>query len=138
MKYEVNSDRETKRLAKECLHSFNGGDVIGLVGDLGAGKTTFTQGLGKALGIKTTITSPTFVLMKIYPVKHNTINTLCHIDAYRLKNLEDLQAIGALEYINSPDCLTIIEWANNVKDILPKSTKYINITHNNNSRIFEI
>lgn len=135
MEYLSNSLNDTKKFAKLIAKDLKGGDCLGLVGNLGAGKTTFSQALGKALGIKQTMTSPTFVLMKIYPVKHPTIKQLCHIDAYRLKSKEDLIAIGANDYISNPEIITIIEWADKVRKLLPKNTKIFNVKILDNSRI---
>jgi len=138
MKHIVNSAKETKELARQYSANLNGGDVIGLSGDLGAGKTTFVQGLAKSLGVTHNVTSPTFVIMKLYQAKHKTIKTICHVDAYRLKTALDLESIGIGEYLGAPDCLTIIEWSEKVRNILPKKTKYIKITHQEQSRIFEL
>lgn len=104
------------------------------MGNLGAGKTIFTKGLALGLGIKKNITSPTFVLMKIYRVKSLNIKFLVHIDAYRIKSADDLTAIGANEYFNRTDTVTVIEWADKIKKILPKKTRLIKISINKNSR----
>ncbi|MDD4332611.1 MAG: tRNA (adenosine(37)-N6)-threonylcarbamoyltransferase complex ATPase subunit type 1 TsaE [Patescibacteria group bacterium] len=132
----TNSSKETLAFAKNFAKKLKGGEVIGLVGDLGAGKTFFTQGVAKELGIKTKVNSPTFVIMKIYnstssadglKAKSSKLKALVHIDAYRLKSGHDLEAIGALDYFGRPDTVVIIEWADKIKKILPKKTKYINI-----------
>ena len=138
MEYLSKSDKETQRIAKDFAKTLKSGEVIGLIGDLGAGKTTFTQGLAKALGIKQNITSPTFVLMKVYPVKHPTIKHFCHIDAYRLKSYADLEAIGATEYVNAHDCVTVVEWAGRVKKILPKTHQIITLNNLDGLRIINI
>ena len=129
MKKITNKEIETFKFAKDFAKKLKGGDVIGLEGNLGAGKTIFTKGLAAGLGIKKHITSPTFVLMKVYPVKHGAIKNLCHIDAYRIKSAEDLTAIGAEEYFNRLDTVSIVEWADNIKKILPKRTRNIEITN---------
>jgi tRNA threonylcarbamoyladenosine biosynthesis protein TsaE len=143
MEYISNSIKDTEKFAKQMAKGLRGGDVLGLVGNLGAGKTTFTQALGKALGVKQTMTSPTFVLMKIYPINHVSAKYLCHIDAYRLTTQEDLVAIGANDYIGQPETITVIEWADMVKSLLPpktiiatlslkeKTTRTIDIAHQN-------
>ena len=134
MKKITNSEKETFDFAKNFAKKLKGGEVIGLVGDLGAGKTIFTKGLAAGLGIKQNITSPTFVLMTVYETPKTQITnyqlpitTFVHIDAYRIKNARDITAIGAEEYFNRPDTATIIEWANNIEQILPKKTKFVNI-----------
>lgn len=135
MKIITKTEKETFCLAEKLAKNLKGGEVIGLVGELGAGKTTFTKGFAKGLGIKQNITSPTFVLMKIYPVKNNKkITTLCHIDAYRLKTAGDLVAIGAKEYFADPDVATIVEWADKIKKILPKKTRFIYIKNLENNK----
>ncbi len=97
-------------LAAQC----KGGELIALKGDLGAGKTTLTKGIARGLGIAEDITSPTFVLMKVYAGNKKRGDSaplsLCHIDAYRLSTWHDLEAIGADEYIGHPDTVTVIEW----------------------------
>jgi tRNA threonylcarbamoyladenosine biosynthesis protein TsaE len=103
--------------------------VIGLYGDLGSGKTTFTQAVARALGIETTVTSPTFVIEKIYKIdkkdkevrhKQSTDFThLIHIDAYRLEKSEELLKLGWNEITSNPANLILIEWPERVSDILP-------------------
>jgi tRNA threonylcarbamoyladenosine biosynthesis protein TsaE len=88
------SEKETFELGKNFSEKLKGGEVIGLIGELGAGKTVFTKGLGKGLKIKEVISSPTFVLMKIYKTKNKNIKSLIHIDAYRLQSEKDLEIIG--------------------------------------------
>ncbi len=153
MKFLSTSEKQTLNFSKNFSKKLAGGEVIGLIGNLGAGKTIFTKGLAAGLGIKKNVTSPTFVLMKIYPVKsfrgseRNSaksgvisrgkphIKFLVHIDAYRLKSARDLIAIGADEFFHRADVVTVIEWADKIKKILPKKTKFIKITINKASRI---
>ena len=125
----TNSEKETKNLAKNLAKQIKGGQTIALNGDLGAGKTMFVKGLAESFGIKN-VSSPTFVLMKVYNIKNNkNIDKLCHIDAYRLIDYRDLLAIGADEYIKDKKTLVVIEWADKVKKILPNCFKAINIKH---------
>ncbi len=125
----TNSEQETFDWAKKFAHKLKGGEIIGLIGDLGAGKTVFAKGLAKGLGIKNTITSPTFVIMKVYEIRNLTsdIRHLAHIDAYRLKSEKDIIAIGADEYFKRKDTVTVIEWPENIKKCLPEKTIYVNI-----------
>ncbi len=108
----VNNLRETEELARKLAAHVGNGFVLGLEGDLGAGKTTFTQYLGRALGIRETINSPTFTIMKIY---ENT-PPLYHIDAYRLEGEND--DFDLEEYI-ATDGVAVIEWYKNIEDFLP-------------------
>lgn len=125
-KYITNSEQETFELAKNFASQLTGGETLCLVGDLGAGKTAFSKGLAKGLGVEKIVTSPTFVLMKNYVASYNNINKVAHIDAYRLSNGQDLEAIGANDYIHDNNCVTIIEWADRVKDIWPDNCIEIN------------
>lgn len=136
MKYFTKTAEETFVLAKKFAKKLNGGEIIGLIGNLGAGKTIFAKGIALELGIKKNITSPTFVLMKVYKInKHKKIKFLVHIDAYRIKSEKDLIAIGVNEHFNQLDTIVIIEWADKIKKILPKKTKFIKITINKTARI---
>lgn len=119
MKTTTYSSVETKKLAEKILRDLKGGDILGLVGDLGSGKTVFVQGLGNALGLKAKIQSPTFILLKVYhlPKPWKKIKTLVHIDAYRLKNSDQLYDIGFLDYAKRKDALTVIEWIDRVTEI---------------------
>ncbi|MGN1399049.1 MAG: tRNA (adenosine(37)-N6)-threonylcarbamoyltransferase complex ATPase subunit type 1 TsaE [Erysipelotrichaceae bacterium] len=103
---------ETKAVAASLAKLVSAGSLITLSGQLGAGKTTFTQGLACGLNIKKNVTSPTFNLLKIY----NGDLPLYHIDAYRLEGIE--QDLGFDEYIDS-DGICVIEWSNFIKQLLP-------------------
>ena len=126
-------------MAKKFVKELHGGEVIGLIGNLGAGKTVFTKGLAKGLKINKRITSPTFVLMRVYPVsKNKAIKFFIHIDAYRIKSPNDLLAIGANEYFGRVDSVVVIEWADKIKKILPKKTRFIYLEHKNKSRLIKL
>lgn len=101
--------------------------VIGLFGDLGSGKTTFTQILGKKLGVEEVMTSPTFVIQKNYLLaKKNNFKNLIHIDAYRLESSEELKTLGFTEILKDPTNLILIEWPERVEGILPTNLFKIN------------
>lgn len=123
MLFTSTSEQETYDFAKKFAAALKGGEIIGLVGDLGAGKTVFTKGLAAGLGVKQTIISPTFVIMKVYKANHPKIKHFVHIDAYRLQSAQNLTAIGADEYFNKPDTVMIIEWADLIKEALPITAK---------------
>ncbi len=129
MKITTHSEAGTRAAAKKLATRLTGGETIGLVGDLGAGKTAFTKGLAAALGVTATVTSPTFVLMKVYPSRHRTIRHVVHVDAYRLRGGASLKAIGLDDYIGAPDSVVIIEWADRVKKIVPKGARIITFMH---------
>lgn len=91
--------------------------LVTLSGELGAGKTSFTQGVAKALGVKGSVTSPTFVIEKLYPLESNKgrgFERLVHIDAYRFKNVDELHVLGFDELLKNPRTLIFIEWPENI------------------------
>jgi len=116
----TNNEDETKQLAFVLGKLLRCGDVLTLEGDLGAGKTTFTKGIAKGLGIKRNVTSPTFTILKQY---EGTM-PLYHIDAYRLEHSEE--DIGFDEFIYG-DGVTIIEWPMFIREYLPKNIMKITI-----------
>ncbi len=103
--------------------------ILALSGELGAGKTTFVQGLAKELGIQEPIQSPTFILLNVY-------QGLAHFDLYRLKNVEDFLALGFEEYFSSHICA--IEWSERIRAILPLETIYIHFEYDEGGRIANI
>jgi len=106
--------------------------VFGLVGNLGAGKTTFIQAFAKGLGIKNKVTSPSFVLMKNY-------KNFYHIDCYRIKNHKDILALDFKEIISNSKNIIMIEWAGKIRKILPKDAIWIKFKIiNKNQRKIEI
>ncbi len=137
----IKSEKDTERLAKKLVGQFCSGGVIGLIGDLGAGKTTFTQYFAKALGVTKTVNSPTFNIIKEYKVRYQVSGVRCliHIDAYRLNSAEELTELGVQEYFNDPQAITIIEWADKVKKLLPKNAAIIKMKLNKDgTRVFNI
>lgn len=104
----------------------NSAAVVGLSGDLGAGKTTFSQGLAQALQVTDTVQSPTFAIMKKYDVHEallkSTFHTLIHIDAYRLEKSTELLNLGFEDMLRDAGNLIVIEWPERVEDILPPHT----------------
>lgn len=127
MKYTTNSIEETYQVAAEIAKQFkNKGGLIALSGDLGAGKTTFTQGFAKELKIEDKILSPTFVIIRQHLIPQ-TKRTLFHADLYRLEG--DIKAIdiGLKDLWEDENNLILIEWAEKIRDQLPKNTIYIDI-----------
>lgn len=117
---------ETRSLAEKFVASltpYNTAMVVGLYGDLGAGKTTFTQAVAKILGVEETVTSPTFVIEKIYTLAHPDFKKLIHIDAYRLESGKELLTLGWEDIVNDPKNIIMLEWPEKVADILPSSMK---------------
>ncbi|WP_018934103.1 tRNA (adenosine(37)-N6)-threonylcarbamoyltransferase complex ATPase subunit type 1 TsaE [Gracilibacillus lacisalsi] len=110
--FESNTEEETRRLANKLAILLSPGDVLTLEGDLGAGKTTFTKGLGAGLGVTRTINSPTFTIVKEYVGEI----PLYHMDVYRLEDSEE--DIGFDEYFTG-DGITVVEWAQFIEEFLP-------------------
>ncbi len=123
MEIVVSNTQELAKLAEKVAKKLRGGEVLALIGTLGAGKTTFTKTLLKALGVKAEATSPTFVLMIPYEVKRDL--TLYHIDLYRIKGYEEVAALGVPDLWNKSDSIFVIEWADKIKKQLPPDTIYI-------------
>ena len=114
---------ETQELAARVAKNIAIGTVVALIGDLGTGKTTFTQGFAKAMGIREAVGSPTFKLVSEYMGKGNW---LYHIDCYRLTNAQQFINIGGEEYLPSDNGIALIEWADIIEEILPNDTIMIN------------
>ena len=131
MRINTKNERETQAIGQAIGQECRGGEVLALVGDLGAGKTKLLQGLAKGLGIKTRVNSPTFNILKIYKGNKRTssVKIFCHIDAYRLKLAKDLINLGVKESLGRPDTVVAIEWAEKVRAIWPKKTIVIKIKH---------
>ncbi len=128
---------QAKTVAKKMADTIQGGEVIALIGELGSGKTTFTKALGKALGIKQNISSPTFVLMQEFevPATKRTATTkaraklfLYHLDLYRAKNFAEVKSLGITEWWGRPETVTVIEWADKILKDLPDNTTIIYLT----------
>lgn len=114
------SYEETREIAKKFAQKLKKGTTLCLYGELAAGKTTFTQGIGKAFGIDRLI-SPTFLIMRQYPVNnHPAIKTLYHLDLYRLNSIEDIKAFDVDEIWSAPENLLVIEWPEKFQENLPK------------------
>ncbi len=125
--YTTNSKGETQELAKEVLRNLDGRNVILLQGELGAGKTTFAQGVLEYLGAKGPFTSPTFVIMKKYEASKQTarqldslaMKNIFHIDCYRV-GAKDIQDLGWEEIVANKNNLVLVEWPERMKKIWPK------------------
>ncbi len=127
----TNSAHETIKLGEKIASQLKGGEVLCLYGELGAGKTTLIKGIARGLGIKKIITSPTFVLMKVFQVKSqkSKVKSFVHIDCYRIDNASAIEDIGAMEYFRREDAVTVIEWPERIEKLLPKDCIKIKIKH---------
>ena len=147
MKKVSKSLSETEKIAKEFVDFIvqSEGDglsatLVGLHGDLGAGKTTFMKGVVKAFGIMEEVTSPTYVIMKAYDLKHmKKSGRLVHIDAYRLEDPRELLNLGWKDIMENPENIIFMEWPEKVAGILPDDMKKIHFKHiDENTREIEI
>lgn len=116
----TNSTGETRKIGAMLAKELKSGEIICLSGDLGAGKTTFAQGLLKGLKVKGPYTSPTFVIMKKYETN------IYHFDAYRV-GVKDILNLGWEEIIEDKNNVIIIEWAERIRRIIPKDALWIQI-----------
>ena len=135
-KFISNSENETKQIGKEFAKSLKTGDVVVLTGDLGSGKTKFTEGVLSFFGLEDEISSPTFTIVNEY-VKDDV--AIFHFDVYRLEDVDEFYAIGGEEYFEKGICL--IEWGELIKEALPKHYMEIIIEReadDNEKRIFYI
>ncbi len=122
MEFILNSVEDTISLGKKLGSLLNAGDIICLEGDLGTGKTYFTKGIAKGLGIDEPITSPTFTIVNEYYGRLK----LYHFDVYRVNDIDEIAEIGFDEYIFS-DAVSIIEWANYIEELIPKKCIWVSI-----------
>ncbi|SCP99005.1 tRNA (adenosine(37)-N6)-threonylcarbamoyltransferase complex ATPase subunit type 1 TsaE [Anaerobium acetethylicum] len=120
---ETYSAEETFALGRKIGEQAKAGDVYTLVGDLGVGKTVFTQGLAKGLGIEEPISSPTFTIIQIYEEGRLP---LYHFDVYRIGDIEEMEEIGYEDYFYG-EGVCLIEWANLIEEILPEQLREITI-----------
>ncbi len=122
LQFKTNNATETEELGRKLGEALKGGEVIAMTGDLGAGKTTMTKALAKGLGIDDHVTSPTFTILNEYEGRLK----LFHFDVYRIDDIEEMYDLGFEEYIYG-DGVSIIEWSNLIKEILPDDTINIEI-----------
>lgn len=122
-------------LTDQMLRVFPGKLTIGLVGTLGAGKTTLTQRLAEAMGIDPSdVTSPTFTLLSSYTIdRPGFASKLHHLDAYRVHDEDEFLELGIDELLDDDDCWVVIEWADRVEAVMPDETLWINIETSDSS-----
>ncbi|KKQ88133.1 MAG: ATP-binding protein [Parcubacteria group bacterium GW2011_GWF2_38_8] len=133
--------KETEKIAKifidkllKSKKTHKGALIVGLSGDLGSGKTAFTKFITKHLGIKDRVFSPTYVIMKKYPIKLENYKFFFHIDAYRLEHEKELLHLGWEEIINNNEHLVFIEWPENISKAMPSHSRFVYIKHKNNKQ----
>lgn len=126
MVLETNDPQETFRIGKELGEKAVPGQVFTLTGDLGVGKTVFTQGLAAGLGIEEPVNSPTFTIVQVYDEGRIPFY---HFDVYRIGDVEEMEEIGFEEYVMG-EGVSLIEWANLIEEILPEKRTEILIEKN--------
>ena len=136
--FEVNSVEETWELARRFAEELRPGDVVCLEGELGAGKTTFTQGLAAALGMSGRVTSPTFCIVQEHGFRGESPRICCgdapripllvHMDLYRLSGEEDVEAIGWEDYL-SRGAVLVVEWPDRAGGLVPESARHVSFLH---------
>lgn len=129
---ESYNEQDTLLLGENIGRMLDGGAVISLDGDLGAGKTVLVKGIAAGLGCSGRISSPTFTLLMEHQLHDGLV--LCHFDAYRLNGSEDFTAAGLDEYIGRGDTISVIEWGSVVEDILPDDAIGITLESRNSQK----
>lgn len=116
---------ETQTFAQGFAKKLHGGDIVLLYGNLGAGKTTFVQGLARGLGITHRIISPTFIILRTYKVKsenqESKIKNFYHVDLYRLESEKEIEDIGLLDLMRKQENIVVIEWPEKLGQLLPEN-----------------
>lgn len=125
--FESHSAEATERIGEELALFLSPGDVITLDGDLGAGKTAFTRGLARGLGLSSPIASPTFTIVSEHPAEREDRLSLYHFDVYRLSDADDFLDSGLDEYLYR-DGVSVLEWGEIVADALPEDVIRITLT----------
>ena len=121
--FKTNSPKETFEIGERLGKEASPGDIYTLIGNLGVGKTVFTQGFAKGLGIEENVNSPTFTIIQVY--EEGRLK-LFHFDVYRIGDISEMEELGYEEYFYS-DGVTLIEWANLIEDIIPENAKKVTI-----------
>ena len=120
--YETNGEKQTYDIGYQLGVASKPGDIYCLIGDLGVGKTVFSKGFAKGLGITEAITSPTFTIVQVYDAS----KPLYHFDMYRVEDPDELEMIGYEDYFYG-EGVCLVEWANNVIEVIPKEAVWIEI-----------
>ncbi|HBI25852.1 MAG: hypothetical protein UT41_C0001G0012 [Candidatus Wolfebacteria bacterium GW2011_GWC2_39_22] len=140
MKYKTKSATETKLVAKIFAEELivitprKRALVVLLKGDLGAGKTTFTQGLMRALGVKKRILSPTFALLRSYTVRAGNFSKVHHFDCYRIGEAKEMNDLGFSDLLKDPKNIILIEWPERIRTILPREKVTVALAHGDTAK----
>jgi len=129
MEITSTSTQKTEELAKQLAPNIKPGSIIALYGDLGSGKTTFTNFLVKALGFASRVQSPTFVIVRRYQKDSGELRRVFHVDLYRLTKPEELDVLDFEEMFQDEEAIIIIEWPELLENMLPESAKKISFEY---------
>ena len=121
------SEEETEAFAAQLAHELPRGTVLALEGDLGAGKTVFSRGFARGLGISGPVSSPTYTINQEYSLPGG--GRLYHLGLYSLANSASALAFGGDEFLDAPDAIALVEWPARIADILPPGTLRVEIVH---------
>ena len=130
--YYSNSERETEEIATKIAKTISFGSVVGLRGNLGAGKTVFARGFAWGFGLDEVISSPTFTLIKEYFDGNN--HWLYHLDLYRITDTNSALIFGIDEYLNDSNAIALIEWPERIHELLSPETVFIDIERTGNNK----
>lgn len=119
MQYTTNNFKETEQLGRMIASGMQGGEVMCLYGDLGAGKTTFVRGFIHFFIPEKRVLSPTFIIVRHYRIQHKVIKNIFHVDLYRMQNTGEIEDLGLKEYMYQSNSIVIIEWAERLNQKLP-------------------
>ena len=125
MTFETHDEQETWAVARQFAATLKPGDVVCLEGDLGAGKTTFTQGLCAALGARRAVTSPTFCIVSEHPADDFLV---VHMDLYRLQEEEDVLQIGWEDYL-ARGAVLVVEWPDRAGSLIPDTARHVRFAY---------
>lgn len=129
MRKITNNYQETIKLGIDFAKKLTAEDTVLLYGELGAGKTTFVQGVAQGFGIKDRIISPTFVLQRIHEVNNEKIKRMNHIDLYRIDKPTKSDSLGLTDLFEDEESITLIEWAERLKEFKPRKGYIIKIKY---------
>lgn len=135
-KSKAQTQKFAKKMAEQILKKGPGkqAQILALHGDLGAGKTTFTQGFIKALGVKHHVTSPTFMLVRRYELKEKNFANVFHFDLYRIHQTKEALSLDLRKIVKNPENIVLIEWPERLGKLLPKNAVKVNFNHGKNEK----
>ncbi|MDR0933140.1 MAG: tRNA (adenosine(37)-N6)-threonylcarbamoyltransferase complex ATPase subunit type 1 TsaE [Victivallales bacterium] len=124
----THSENETENFAAQFAQTLPRGTVVALDGDLGAGKTVFSRGFARGLGITEPVSSPTYTIVQEYPLPDSK-GMLYHLDLYRIENSISALAFGVDEFLKDLESIALVEWPERISDILPPAVTTVKIRH---------